>query len=195
MQTAGDDYPAEWPAEGVASVVLYACSLPGVIPSGNLSWYRAKRACESQGKRLCAEHEWGDGCTGGRTVLWPYGSSWRPGFCNDAWGGEGQVVETGSLDTCISASFVHDASGNLCEWLQETDSTRPGHAFCGGFHYLCEVVLYDTGYREACDPDIDWHIGYIEGATDCYITEYDHHSFPVVPPQPYLGARCCFQKP
>jgi len=37
-----DDYPASFPAQSF----LYACSLPGVWPSGYVTWEKARKACE-----------------------------------------------------------------------------------------------------------------------------------------------------
>src|SRR5262245_53742281 len=37
---------------------IYAVSLPGVMPSANLTWFQAQAACTNAGKRLPSNAEW-----------------------------------------------------------------------------------------------------------------------------------------
>jgi hypothetical protein len=191
---AADDYPAGWPAVDPPSVTLYACSIEGVIPSGHLSWYRAKRACEAQGKRLCTVPEWGEACTGGDAKPYPYGGMFVEGKCNDAFGGAGEAVTTGSLTECVSTIGVFDLSGNIAEWIATLDVERPGNALTGGFHYQCEIC--DGGADcHPCDLDNDWDVGGVLQGSDCRLSAKYFESFPLTDVRAYLGGRCCMDGP
>jgi hypothetical protein len=195
----GDDYPAGWPAEGDSTVTLYACSVGGILPSGHLSWYRARRACEAQGKRLCSWFERQNACGGSLGRFYPYGADYIPGVCNDAWQGQGDnstsLAATGDYDGCVSPDGFHDISGNLAEWLQDWDDGWPGNAWTTGGSYYCELCDHGAGC-DLClvghDPDHDD----IENMNDCRTAnDKDYESFPVGDARFYLGARCCYDVP
>jgi hypothetical protein len=189
-----DDYPADWPAEGEATGVLYACSLAGAVPSGYLSWYRAKRACEAQGKRLCDDEEWNSACADVALSAFPYGSTFMLGVCNDALGGTGQVAACGAHPGCVTPGGAADMSGNLAEWLADPDPGSPGRYKIGGFHYLCEFCT-DLGCL-ACDlsPESDDRHDAI-AASDCYAGVRAEETLRQGYALPYLGGRCCKDGP
>jgi len=191
---SAEDYPIDWPVSGEASVVLYACSLEGLVPSGHLSWYRSKRACEAQGKRLCTAAEWGDACTGGDAIVYPYGGMWVEGICNDPIGGAGDSAASGSYEECESVIGVYDLSGNLDEWAADFDPERPGNALTGGFHYACEIC---DGFSvcHPCDLDDIWDYERILKGLDCRLSGNFYESFPMDEARPHLGGRCCLTGP
>ncbi len=189
----GDDYPPEWPAAGPAETTLYACSLPGILPSGHLSWYRARWACEAQGKRLCRMVEWGSACSGHDYALYPYGMAFSAGACNDPYGGTGQPAPTGSHPDCVNSYGAYDMSGNLAEWVREWDEDHPDNANVSGFHYACEVC--SNGHNcGTCEED-DETIEDVHEYLDCLLETHGGESFVRDVPLAYLGTRCCTEAP
>ena len=114
-----------------------ATSLPGVKPA-MASWFDAKSACEKAGKRLCTEEEWVSACIGeparddnkngfftdgavqGR--LYPYGPFYEDGACRDTEDKyTGEAGPTGERARCRTPEGVYDMSGNLYEWIGESE--------------------------------------------------------------------------
>ncbi len=129
-----EEFPAYSP-----SMELYACSLPGVLPSAWLTWRQASRACMNQGKRLCHYEEWNYGC--GEGDSYPYGNTFIEGRCADrtAVPSGGESLPTASrVDDPYYCSWTSenetyqtfDASGNVAEWILPENETDP--RACGG---------------------------------------------------------------
>ncbi len=113
-----------------------ANSIYGVKPT-RASWFQAKAACETAGKRLCEEEEWISACTGEPAVdnnkngwfndddiegtMYPYGLFYEAGACHDTQKTlEGDPVKTGSKAKCASGGKnpgVFDLTGNIAEWI------------------------------------------------------------------------------
>src|SRR5579863_3089921 len=56
---------------------------PGeTLPKTWVTWYGARDACQSLGKRLCGETEWELACEGPEILPYPYGLSREAGRCN-----------------------------------------------------------------------------------------------------------------
>ncbi len=191
-----DDYPQEWtPGEYGGGVNLYSCSLPGVIPSGWLSWYRAKRACEAQGKKLCEPGEWSIACNQATSDVYPYGMVFVEGACNDAWHsfktGVEHVLPTGSSEGCTSAGLLFDASGNLAEWLDERNDEYPDRAVFGGFGYRCEQLTYGGTWLDCVDSLNDYMD--ITDALQCTVrNSRNETSAPDENVREDFGVRCCY---
>ncbi len=184
-----DDYPAEWPASGTAAVELYACALPGVVPSGHLSLHRARRACRAQGKRLCSRHEWTSGCYGVAALKYPYGQAFVGGMCNDALAGSGAVEPAGARPECCSDIGTCDTSGNLAEWVDDESNGCPGEYVLAGFSHAC--VRCDCGGDcSACTPE---DTADVEQLTSCLVAWYVEHSRPPATVRPEFGTRCCYE--
>jgi hypothetical protein len=103
------------------------------------TWYDAKDACASAGKRLCGDSEWTVACEGQERLPYPYGYDRNSEACNidkphpdvnekalgsndpkvrDAeakrlWQGEA----SGSRPSCVSPYGVFDMTGNVDEWV------------------------------------------------------------------------------
>ncbi len=195
---SADDYPAGFPAEGAATLDLHACSLPGLIPSGHLSYHRAARACLAQGKRLCTGLEWSSACHG-EVGLFPYGWNFAARVCNDGWSGAGAPVETGSLAGCTAGNGVFDTSGNLSEWLEQgyEDPAYPELRCTGGFGFQCE--LCNKGQScQPCNPDDPDDREDALMCLDCLLGGLDPDKtecFPQALAKPYMGVRCCYDGP
>jgi hypothetical protein len=193
-----DDYPAGFPPEGDATVTLYACAVPDILPSGHLSWYRARRACEAQGKRLCQDAEWASTCASGTINRYPYGNFFASGSCNDAWrhagGPPGELAPTGSYPDCAGESLARDMSGNLAEWLQNWDEDHTHCALVAGGSYVCEICSRGLNCLP-CDPldDDDWSD--LMDILDCLPASRSFDVFPREMALSYLGTRCCMDGP
>jgi formylglycine-generating enzyme required for sulfatase activity len=111
-------------------------NVEGELPSVQMSWYEAKAACESDGKRLCDEPEITFACEGEEMTPYPYGYVRDQSACNidkewrDPWvhrddgtvAGDRQFilldqrVPSGSMPLCVSPFGVFDIVGNADEW-------------------------------------------------------------------------------
>ncbi|MFH2006950.1 MAG: MopE-related protein [bacterium] len=125
-----------------------ACSEPDRLPWSNVSWTEADAACAAQGKRLCTEDEWQEGCQGVSAYAYPYGDLYDPDACNGrAYDhdctppDDNEVLATGTpygcpapMSTqCIGEYLTIDMSGNLMEWTSEdVGSATPMYRVRGG---------------------------------------------------------------
>ncbi|MEC9464718.1 MAG: SUMF1/EgtB/PvdO family nonheme iron enzyme [Myxococcota bacterium] len=150
-----DDYPAGFPdlvtsedcgaaCDNVTNVeqttAVYACSTAGVIPSANITWYQARRACQNSNKTLCSLNpDWQRTCDNDQGSAYPYGETYVQGRCNGGFAGDppsGPTYVTGAMSQCHGqgfASSVYDMSGNVAEW---TDSCYPNPNNANG-PYVC----------------------------------------------------------
>jgi hypothetical protein len=119
------------------------------------TWYAAKDACASQGKRLCGDSEWTVACEGQERLPYPYGYDRNSEACNidkphpdvnekalgsgdpkvrDAeakrlWQGE----PSGSRASCVSPHGVFDMTGNVDEWVVNESGQPFKSASKGGY--------------------------------------------------------------
>ncbi len=188
-----DDYPAGFPADGQnVTKTLYACSLPGVIPSGYMSRYRAQLACAAQGKRLCTEEEYVNSCSNS-VSLFPYDSIiFNPGSCNDPDGGAAHAQPAGSYPEC-SANGTFDMSGNLAEWIAK-NSEYDGVGFVGGWSYsdyVCDKQSEDPAvciHLHKDDPDYE---DVLKRLLSCPIQNEGLLKYPIETARQDFGGRCC----
>lgn len=110
----------------------------GQVPQDWMTWYDAKRAVESVGKRLCTHKEWTLAAEGPEMHPLPYGDGYHrtEGICNfDRDMGHldpskaktphdemserlrAVLVPSGSMPNCASDFGVHDMAGNVDEWV------------------------------------------------------------------------------
>lgn len=101
---------------------IFAVSLPGVRPSGRVTWFQAQAACKNARKRLPSNAEWQAAVIGTPDAGPDNGLT----DCNTL--GLGASVETGSRSACISFDGTFDMVGNLSEWV--ADWTSRG-SLCG----------------------------------------------------------------
>jgi formylglycine-generating enzyme required for sulfatase activity len=107
----------------------------GAAPKIKVSWYEAKAACESQGKRLCMEKEWERACKGPDNYRYPYGNEFNDTSCNTAdKDGVGRKLNaTGAKKGCRSKFGVYDMSGNVREWTASRIAPgNPAYVVKGG---------------------------------------------------------------
>lgn len=105
------DYPGWFPNSGEASYLLYACSIKGVMPSRNMSWFQAVVACTASGKHLTTNAEW-QAAAMGTPDLGKNG----PVKCNLT---SAKLAPTGANTECISTFGIQDMVGNLDEWVAD----------------------------------------------------------------------------
>jgi len=92
---------------------IYAVSLPGVLPSSNITWFQAEEACANAGKRLPTNAEWQVAANGSPDPGPDNGTT----DCNS--GNTGSASLTGSRSSCVSARGAFDMVGNLAEWVAD----------------------------------------------------------------------------
>jgi formylglycine-generating enzyme required for sulfatase activity len=101
---------------------VYAVSVPGVIPSANITWFQALAACENARKRLPSSAEWQAAVAGTPDPGGDDGTT----DCNTA--SAFHSIATGSRPACVSARGAFDMVGNLDEWVADW---VPRSAACG----------------------------------------------------------------
>lgn len=103
---------------------IYAVSIPGVLPTTNVSAFRAHDACRLSGKRLLLPSEWRDAMAGTPDPDSDDGTS----DCNvgdGTW--SGGPSRTGSRSSCVSTAGVHDGIGNVDEITYDPDAPFGGY--------------------------------------------------------------------
>ncbi|MCA9666021.1 MAG: SUMF1/EgtB/PvdO family nonheme iron enzyme [Myxococcales bacterium] len=118
-----------------------ACSKPGVLPWGGVTYASALKACQAAGMRLCTAAEWLVACQSAAATLYPYGASYNASSCNGLENNNGAPLPTGNKAACESGSEgLFDMSGNLREWT----STKTGQTSTGKDIYLVRGGAYNT---------------------------------------------------
>lgn len=98
---------------------IWARSVAGVEPRGDITWFQAQAALANSGKRLPTNAEWQRAAMGTPD---PGGS---PGSedCNT---NSSSVEVTGERTNCVSRWDHHDMVGNLAEWVADWDEVAAG---------------------------------------------------------------------
>jgi formylglycine-generating enzyme required for sulfatase activity len=98
-----------------------------------IDWCDAVAYCTWRGRRLCgqigggqlayadasdpAKSEWGNACTKGGALVYPYGNDYIPDACNTAQKNFGGLTEVATVITCVGGyEGLLDMSGNAEEW-------------------------------------------------------------------------------
>lgn len=108
-----DDY-APCDHLGNACGDIFAVSLGGVTPSGNITWFQSLQACKNSGKRLPSNAEWQAAVTGTPNP----GPDDGVADCNTA-DFTAAITATGSRSNCVSDDGAFDLVGNLNEWVAD----------------------------------------------------------------------------
>jgi len=108
---------------------VYAVSLPGVLPSGFVTWCQAGEACANAGKRLPTNAEWQVGANGTPDTG---GSDNGTTSCNTDFLTR-RVAPTGSRSGCVSARGAFDMVGNVFEWVADWVPVSTACPGWGGF--------------------------------------------------------------
>jgi formylglycine-generating enzyme len=176
-RSVGDDsvrgmpLPTISPLQKGGAYTPRATSEPGLVPQAYVSYYSAKRMCETANKRLCTEQEWTIACRGERNTQFPYGPVYQAGRCNVGSyqhpaailhglsssghldprlnllmvGADAPVLrETGGTPTCASrwgGDAVFDMVGNLDEWVEHEKGVFKGAFYARGSKSGCDAVV------------------------------------------------------
>ena len=125
------------------TLTLYALSVADVLPSRQVTWFQAKRACENSGKRLCTAAEWGEACSRTGMRVYPYGDTYDADRCNSA---STDAVVTGSYDMCEGGyDKLFDMFGNLKEWTSTCDTSCNVY----GGHYAASMDQFGCTERSS----------------------------------------------
>jgi formylglycine-generating enzyme required for sulfatase activity len=125
----------------------------GKMPTTNVSWSRAKKACERVGKRLCTELEWEHACKGPGDARFPYGNSYDGAYCNVGEGADEsrKPGPTGVYPRCRSGFGAVDMAGNVAEWTSSSwgravpdKVIKGGAADQGAFMSRCAARTNET---------------------------------------------------
>jgi hypothetical protein len=115
-------YPPNFPRGGQWTPVagssppspgVYAVSIPGVLPSTCIDWFRAAQACALSGKHLITNREWQDAAAG----------TPDPGNADDGSTTcatkSPNPATTGARTNCKSSWGAFDMVGNVAEWVAD----------------------------------------------------------------------------
>jgi protein-disulfide isomerase/thiol-disulfide isomerase/thioredoxin/uncharacterized membrane protein len=169
-------------AEGVFTIDAFEASLegnaavskPGVESARGVTWYEAKAACESAGKRLCTEKEWLTACSGaipldddrdgvfsndiheGRQHA--YGEHWREGWCADSRKrADPRPLITGEHPKCATPDGIYDLEGLTKEWVGVT----PDKAALKGGSYFSGNSARCAYHKDTESPELkDESVGF-----------------------------------
>ncbi|HVO23309.1 MAG TPA: SUMF1/EgtB/PvdO family nonheme iron enzyme [Candidatus Margulisiibacteriota bacterium] len=103
---------------------IYAVSLPGVMPSANLTWFQALAACTNARKRLPLNVEWQAAVAGTPDPGPDNGTT----DCNTR---KPVAVPTGSRRDCVSSAGAFDMVGNVEEYV--ADWVPPSTTLCSSW--------------------------------------------------------------
>lgn len=152
------------------------------IPATRMSWFAARDACESAGKRMCTEQEWITACQGAAAVdddgdgqfaddmiegrVYPYGDLHERPRCWSARDSQKErPVYTGEMPGCVGPDGVYDLVGNVEEWVGSSPETavllggswdtRDDKARCYRRNdtYGAGFANRRTGFRCCADPE------------------------------------------
>jgi formylglycine-generating enzyme required for sulfatase activity len=151
-------FPATFPENGQLTAPLYAVSIPGVIPTGCITWFQAQQACLNSRKRLPSNVEW-QGAVAGSPDPGPDNGTTD---CNTA--SVGTAVNTGSRSSCVSYWGAYDMVGNVEEWVADW---VPLSTTCPGWGAFSNDIQCFAGASTAANSSpgaLDRGGGYVWGA-------------------------------
>ena len=158
----------------------------GEKPAVGMTYLEARDTCEIRGKRLCTDQEWTLACEGTQRLPYPHGYQRDANACNydkpyiipndNAFASStarqaeierlDQREGSGEREQCVSSFGVHDMTGNVDEWVLNTDGTPGGQPYVSGLK-----GGYWGPVRNRCRPMTtdhnEWHSGYQIGFRCC----------------------------
>jgi len=110
----GPDYPCSVNGNDCSGAnPIYAASVPGLVPSSEITWFQAAQACANVGKRLPTNAEWQMAAAGT-----PDPGDDGVTTCNTDDLAPG-LTPTGSRKSCVSNWGAYDMVGNVLEWVAD----------------------------------------------------------------------------
>ncbi len=98
-----------------------ACSVPGAVPWTGMTLDVATAACAASGFAVCDAETWYRVCAGPEERDFPYGDAYVNARCNDHISGGGALEPTGSRPQCRTPEGIYDLSGNVWEFVAESE--------------------------------------------------------------------------
>lgn len=136
-----NDYDAAGcPVTGNGCTKVFAASIPGVLPSGYVSWFQAAAMCRNAGKELVPNAIWQAAALG----------TPDPGLAGDGVStcntNTTAPAPTGSPGNCVSDTGVRDMVGNLAERVADW---VPASGGCTGYLFNSpDLNCYAGGHRD-----------------------------------------------
>jgi formylglycine-generating enzyme len=96
-------------------------------PAMGINWIQASKYCRWAGKRLPQEAEWEAAARGSSNFTYPWGEIFLPQHSNLRGKEDGHLfaAPVGSFLSGASASGLVDMAGNVWEWVDNKNSSRP----------------------------------------------------------------------
>lgn len=145
----------------------------GELPPIGMTWNDAKNSCEGIGKRLCAATEWTFSCEGESIKPYPYDDGYHrdatvcnidkpsmdPSLPRSEWPKHYSAVPSGSMDRCVSPFGVHDMTGNVDEWVNNTTGLKDKDPYISGLKggYWSKVRARCRPMTTAHGPDFSFY--------------------------------------
>lgn len=136
------------------------------FPLVTIDWHSAKAKCESINKRLCTADEWTFACEGEEIKPYPYGDGYHrdatacnidepsmdPSLPRSEWPKHNRSVPSGVMPNCVSWAGVHDLTGNVDEYVFNSNGSYTKAPFISGLK-----GGYWGPVRARCRPMTDVH--------------------------------------
>lgn len=144
---------------------------PNTMPLVNVSWYKAEKLCNKQGKRLCSDKEWEEACKGCNTSYkFSYGDEYDRSKCVTD---EKTVFPSGAKENCKNNYKIFDMIGNVAEWTNGLGVGTLGgshksrdNAECSSWEPRSLRLRYaDVGFR--CCKTLNMRRSIIAGQDSC----------------------------
>jgi formylglycine-generating enzyme required for sulfatase activity len=148
-------------------------------PVNYVDWCDAERYCSWAGKRLCGKvgggmvpndvsrklpsvNEWINACTANGANVYPFGSAYVAGACNNADYGAGQPIAVTTANQCVGGyPGVYDMVGNVYEWVNACEASSTGALAADNACYIMGAAYYRNEANSRCD-----NTGYLSSRDD-----------------------------